>query len=889
MLDLEESFANAFALYEGARRGRNTRKLEVYRSDDGPAYLGHFYYVTSLGNRLSCPSLCRLCHFLKRTCPDSSNRYGPYETYKLLAICSSESYLFEVPKKANRKRPEQRPWGEVDHNVFMAVVPEVPLIPKTGVPLQWFETDLPKIGSIYRLTQESDDERYRVALPRVVGPKADMGLPELWLDCCRQAHKFCALKKPAGASLPGFRAINCTKRPLVVEERPWSEKYVALSYVWGPPSGDWPKTVLDAVEVTKQLGEQYLWVDRLCINQSNLQEKQFLISKMDAIYEGAEFTIVAAAGDARTGLTGVSTTTRKLQPLVDLKQRIRTATPNPDPYIKLLGITTEEHEEISKDGQWLDLHRFGFKQTHQLDHEDVKEFKKEQEIMEIFGICREHLTVFQDMADDSGTTIEELMPKMMDMSEREGIRMQELAPHILREIATAIGMPEHMIKNLKRRPAPPITPSSKIEKPLPPGQEPGTTILVSTLEDPRVTIRNSEWATRGWTYQEGVLSNRRLVFTEQQMYWECNGMATQESLDIIDLYDPTKTRFADYMLSGIFDGDIHRVPELQYGFKASDVEKEVSEQVLKLDSHIRAFTSRNLSHDGDSLNAFLGVAARYSTNNGLRLLHGMPVWAGSFATGKPGLQHTFALSISSWTHTAQPVAKDAEMYVVDCPRRPQFPSWTWVGWKGRADFSSTTAGGEHEDSPPGWEDHVHVEFFRAMTSNDWARGINGRLWSAEMILHASDRSEATLLVGHAPVANTATDQSKKWLLTIHEPLVMTHMVLMHSVIDGEWRRLMGKRVQIHLSVRMTESELTAGHKTGELVTVLMFASRVPFIFNGTVRFLILRKVDEAGTRWERVGRLMMTIEESELDGYKSTAGIIAALPVKKFGKYIVLI
>ena len=176
-----------------------------------------------------------------------------------------------------------------------------------------------------------------------------------------------------------------------------------------------------------------------------------------------------------------------------------------------------------------------------------------------------------------------------------------------------------------------------------------------------------------------------------------------------------------------------------------------------------------------------------------------------------------------------------------------------------------------------------------MTSNDWARGISGRLWSAEMMLHASDDSEATLLVGHAPVANTATDQSKKWLLTIHEPLVMRHMVLMHSVIDGEWRRLMGKRVQIHLSVRMTESELTAGHKTGELVIVLVFASRVPFIFNGTARFLILRKADEAGTCWERVGRLTMTIEESELDGCKSTAGIIAALPVKKSGKYIALI
>jgi hypothetical protein len=197
-------------------------------------------------------------------------------------------------------------------------------------------------------------------------------------------------------------------------------------------------------------------------------------------------------------------------------------------------------------------------------------------------------------------------------------------------------------------------------------------------------------------------------------------MTTQESLDIIDLYDPSETRFADYMLSGIFDGDIHRVPELQYGFKASDVKEEVSEQVLKLDSHIRSFTFRKLSYDGDALNAFLGVAARYSSNSGLCLL-GMPVWAGKFATGKPGAQYTFGLSISAWTHTAQPVEKDAEMYVVDCPRRPQFPSWTWVGWKGRADFSATAAAGKEEDNPPGWEDNVHVEFFKAMTSRDWAR------------------------------------------------------------------------------------------------------------------------------------------------------------------------
>ena len=326
---------------------------------------------------------------------------------------------------------------------------------------------------------------------------------------------------------------------------------------------------------------------------------------------------------------------------------------------------------------------------------------------------------------------------------------------------------------------------------------------------------------------------------------------------------------------------------VKYGFKTSAVD-EVSEQVLKLDSHIRAFTSRNLSYDSDSLNAFLGVAVRYSTDNGLCLLLGMPVLAGLFANGKPVLQDTFALSVSAWTHAAQRVAEDAEMYVADCPLRAQFPSWTWAGWKGRADFSATTAAGEDEDEPVGGDDTVHVDFFTAMTSEDWVHGINGRLWSAEMLLHATDGSKATLLTGGAPVAGTA-DPGKTWLLTIREPLVLRHMYLMHSTIEGEWRRLMGKRVQLHLSVPMTEAELTAGHKSGELVTVLVFASTVPFIFNGTARYLILRRANDAGTRWRRIGRLAMTLEEWDMDRYKSAAGMIAGMPVKKFGRDIVLI
>ncbi|PQE26371.1 Heterokaryon incompatibility protein [Rutstroemia sp. NJR-2017a BBW] len=730
-INISQALQNAYSLYEGARHGTNTRSLDVYRSPTGPPYLGHFYHVATLGTRLSTLSTpsCRLCTFLLQTYP-SARTPSPLG-HKLLALCTSESYLFQTPQKsANHRKKDRRPWGLIDHNVFLAVVPIIAEIPSTGLPLRWMETELPLHGGIYRLSEWDRNERTRIAVPRLLGEKADLKLAGLWLGCCREAHVGCAARKSGPAEgkgkgkveLRGFRAIDCEAKPPVVVSRPWSEPYVVLSYVWGPPSGDWPPTVLDAVEVTRRMGERWLWVDRLCIDQGNAEEKAWLISKMGEIYEGAEFTIVGAAGDARTGLLGVSGAKREVQP----------------------------------------------------------------------GI-------------------------------------------------------------------------------------PGSTLLVSTLPDPRTTIRSSEWATRGWTYQEGVLSNRRLVFTSSQIYWECNGMAVHESLDLLDLYDPTETRFADYMLAGIFDGDIHRVPELQYGYQKYAIEDEdVEVQVRKLDAHISAFTARQLSFDSDALNAFLGVAGRYERegDGGLGLLLGMPVWRGKFATGKGGLRDTFALSLTGWVHGGRRMVGEGEVYAVESVRGAEFPSWTWVGWKGRAAFITTVRTGQPGNEGDLKEDNIHVKFFKAMTSNSWARGIGFRVWSAFMTVHTSDGSEVIRVVDQGTVL--AIDQSKKWLLTIRSPFVL------------QQRALMSKDVQIHLSVRMNMAELKAGHAKGELINVLVFASTVPFVFNGKVKFLVLRRLDEAMRRWERIGLLVMTVEEHEWNSWKNTKGMVKALPVERFRTDVVL-
>ncbi|KAH9221870.1 heterokaryon incompatibility protein-domain-containing protein, partial [Leptodontidium sp. 2 PMI_412] len=52
--------------------------------------------------------------------------------------------------------------------------------------------------------------------------------------------------------------------------------------------------------------------------------------------------------------------------------------------------------------------------------------------------------------------------------------------------------------------------------------------LVSSLTAASASLHQTAWASRGWTYQEGLLSKRRLLFLSDQVYFECNGMHCTE-------------------------------------------------------------------------------------------------------------------------------------------------------------------------------------------------------------------------------------------------------------------------------------------------------------------------------------------------------------------------
>jgi hypothetical protein len=89
----------------------------------------------------------------------------------------------------------------------------------------------------------------------------------------------------------------------------------------------------------------------------------------------------------------------------------------------------------------------------------------------------------------------------------------------------------------------------------------GEVKVVWTMRDPHHSIRCSRWFTRGWTFQEAVLSRRRLVFTEEQVYIECNAMDCFESIHspLKRLHIKNKSKIRDSLRAGVFSRNERQV------------------------------------------------------------------------------------------------------------------------------------------------------------------------------------------------------------------------------------------------------------------------------------------------------------------------------------------
>lgn len=396
--------------------------------------------------------------------------------------------------------------------------------------------------------------------------KTDAALIRRWIDYCEASHGDACKSKSQDIPLSKsfFGVIDVTE--MCLTKLPSGERYVALSYTWGQgghhfkttatnvrdhlkPGGlrkmdiMMPRTIKDAINLVRDLGERFLWVDSICIIQGSDRSWALNSRVMDQVYGNAYLTICAADGDgAGAGL-------------------------------QILNPERSQAERATSE---------------QSNSQNITQYDR----------------------------------------------------------------------NLR---------------------------LMST-QPAENYIRKSVWNTRGWTFQERLLSPRNLIFTAGRMYFQCR--CTARSADIISEDD-----------SAGWSIEFKDSPLLMLQ-KLSTRPLAVYKQALEL------YMTRQLTQPRDILAAFTGMGNLIGEALGGHLVYGLPS------------------SHFDWALLWEP--RDAAV------QRPsvggeKFPTWSWCGWKGQIMEYK-------EKMLAGCEDNLH-DWIRKRTWITWyIRDANGNLrlvWNGE--------------------------------------------------------------------------------------------------------------------------------------------------------------
>jgi hypothetical protein len=124
-------------------------------------------------------------------------------------------------------------------------------------------------------------------------------------------------------------------------------------------------------------------------------------------------------------------------------------------------------------------------------------------------------------------------------------------------------------------------------------------------------VRNSRWAGRGWTFQEGLLSRRIIYFGQRQLFWECQKTGCDE------FGVPTDPNYLSASLRAIVDEQWRAESAkwlssisalLPNGTVAATVSAFVLEHLQCWADCIKVFQGRELTFTSDKPKAMKGIA-----------------------------------------------------------------------------------------------------------------------------------------------------------------------------------------------------------------------------------------------------------------------------------------
>lgn len=178
------------------------------------------------------------------------------------------------------------------------------------------------------------------------------------------------------------------------------------------------------------------------------------------------------------------------------------------------------------------------------------------------------------------------------------------------------------------------------------------------------TVKRGKWATRGWTFQEGYLSKRRLIFTDKEVLQLCNRELVKETQAGRDV-DP-------YLVlnpSNIWTGTVSRShsDDVKNSFSwMIPTNNPASNWETAILDGIEEFSTRKLTRESDSLIALLGIFKYHeSITTRFRHLWGLPL---TLSTSNDVIFNLI------WLRD-EPTS-----------RIQGIPSWSWPAWSGSFKF-----------------------------------------------------------------------------------------------------------------------------------------------------------------------------------------------------------
>ncbi|KAI0538671.1 heterokaryon incompatibility protein-domain-containing protein [Xylaria digitata] len=182
--------------------------------------------------------------------------------------------------------------------------------------------------------------------------------------------------------------------------------------------------------------------------------------------------------------------------------------------------------------------------------------------------------------------------------------------------------------------------------------------LTSLLSYPVDVIHRSDWAKRGWTYQEGALAKRRLFFTNDQVYFECHIHGCMETL-------------CQTAIHATGSGPVSAPSMFITG--SYDIRGASGTALVKF--YLNQYSKRSLRYSSDILNAFRGIFHTLE-NREVPTLHcgGVPILTND-------LDKQVSKSAANWFGFLRGLCWYSPRSVAI--RRPGFPSWSWTGWEYR--------------------------------------------------------------------------------------------------------------------------------------------------------------------------------------------------------------